>query len=138
MQNVYATLVSTGASCEYLLMAVVVGFHCDVVSCKLARRGVWRGAAEACGSGADKRMWAWSRGRSDLYPQSRAILPTFMLRPKPRQYLSLLVAGTLSRILSGIQRAAQTASGVDSKRTCSRGINASNAVGVLKDNALYR
>ena len=40
-------------------MAVVVGFHCDVISCELARRGVRRGAAgpeaavksSACGRG---------------------------------------------------------------------------------------
>jgi len=29
------------------LLVVVVGFHCEVVSCELARRGVWRGAARA-------------------------------------------------------------------------------------------
>jgi len=29
-----------------LMMAVVAGFHCDVVSCKIARQGERRGAAE--------------------------------------------------------------------------------------------
>jgi len=41
---------------EYLLrrpmgMALVVGFHCDVISRELARRGVRRGAGSASGSG---------------------------------------------------------------------------------------
>jgi len=37
-------------------MAVVVGFHGDVISCELARRGVRRVAAEASGSGKIQRM----------------------------------------------------------------------------------
>ena len=37
-------------------MAVVVGFHCDFISCELAQRGVRRGAAEASGSGGVQRM----------------------------------------------------------------------------------
>ena len=45
--------------------------------------------------------------------------------------------GTHSRILSGIQRAAQTVLGVYSKRTCSRETSASSELGVLNDNALY-
>ena len=44
--------------------------------------------------------------------------------------------GTLSRILSGIQRAAQTVLGVCLKRTCSRVTSASSALGVLNDYAL--
>jgi len=46
--------------------------------------------------------------------------------------------GTHSRILSGIQRAAQTVLGVYSKRTCSRITSASSALGVLNDYALYK
>ena len=38
-------------------MAIVVDFHCDVVSCELARRGVRRGAAGASGSGGVQRVW---------------------------------------------------------------------------------
>ena len=44
--------------------------------------------------------------------------------------------GTHSRILSGIQRAAQTVLGVYLKRTCSRVTSASIALGVLNDYAL--
>jgi len=40
-------------------MAVEVGFHCGVISCELARRGVWREAAEASDSGGVQRVWAW-------------------------------------------------------------------------------
>ena len=46
--------------------------------------------------------------------------------------------GTHSRILSGIQRAAQTVLGVYLKRTCSRVTSASSARGVLNDYALYK
>ena len=46
--------------------------------------------------------------------------------------------GSLSRILSGIQRAAQTVLGVYLKRTCSRVTSASSALGVLDDYALYK
>jgi len=47
--------------------------------------------------------------------------------------------GTHSRILSGIQRAAQqTVLGVYLKRTCSRVTSASTALGVLNDCALYK
>jgi len=46
--------------------------------------------------------------------------------------------GTLSRILSGIQRAAQTVLGVYLKRSCSRVTSASSALGVLNDYALYK
>jgi len=45
--------------------------------------------------------------------------------------------GTHSRILSRIQRAAQTVLSVYSKRTCSRVTSASSALGVLNDYALY-
>ena len=47
-------------------------------------------------------------------------------------------SGTHSRILSGIQRAAQTVLGVYLKRTCSRVTSASSALGVLNDCALYK
>jgi len=43
MQNVRATR----ESMEYWLMAVIVGFRCNVISCDLA----WRGAAEASACG---------------------------------------------------------------------------------------
>jgi len=46
--------------------------------------------------------------------------------------------GTHSRIISGIQRAAQTVLGVYLKRTCSRVTTASSALGVLNDYALYK
>ena len=50
--------------------------------------------------------------------------------------LSARWPGTVSRILSGIQRAAQSVSGVYLKRTCSRVTSASSALGVLNDYAL--
>ena len=46
--------------------------------------------------------------------------------------------GTLSRILSGIQRAAQTVLGIYLKSTCSRVTSASSALGVLNDYAQYK
>ena len=46
--------------------------------------------------------------------------------------------GTHSRILSVIQRAAQTVLGVYLKRTCSRFTSASSAVGVFNEYALYK
>ena len=46
--------------------------------------------------------------------------------------------GTHSRILSGIQRAAQTVLGVYWKRTGSRVTSASSALGLLNDYALYK
>jgi len=46
--------------------------------------------------------------------------------------------GTHSRILSGIQRAAQTVLDVYLKRTCSRDTSASSALAVLSDYALYK
>jgi len=45
MQKVCFARVST--ACGVLVMTVVIGFHCDVISCELARRGVQRGAAES-------------------------------------------------------------------------------------------
>ena len=66
-QNMYATGISTAASCKYWLMAVVVGFHCDVISCNLARRGVRSGAAQPSGNGGvsgvgavTRSVWPWS------------------------------------------------------------------------------
>ena len=38
-------------------MVVVVGLHCDIISCKLARQGVRHGVAE--GSGRVQHMWTW-------------------------------------------------------------------------------
>jgi len=46
--------------------------------------------------------------------------------------------GTLSRILSWMQRAAQTVLGVYLKRICSHNTSASSALGVLNDYALYK
>jgi len=46
--------------------------------------------------------------------------------------------GTHSRILSAIQRAAQTVLGVYLKRTCSRVTSASSALGIHDDYALYK
>jgi len=63
------------APCKYRLMAAVISFHRDVISCELARRGAWRDAAEACGSGEVRRVWAQVRGRCDLEPRSSAVLP---------------------------------------------------------------
>ena len=54
-------------------MVVVVSFHwCGVISCELARRCVWRGAAEASGSGF-LHVWESQRGRSDVDRRSRAV-----------------------------------------------------------------
>jgi len=36
------------------MTVVVVGFHCDIISCELEQRGVWNGAA-AAESGAHGR-----------------------------------------------------------------------------------
>ena len=44
---------------DLMVMAVVVGFHCDVINSELVRRCVQRGAAEARGSGGVQRVWAW-------------------------------------------------------------------------------
>jgi len=41
-------------------MAVVVGFHCNVVSCELAWRGVQHGAAETTAAAAESS--AYGRG----------------------------------------------------------------------------
>jgi len=59
MQNVGATQAFNAASYEYWLMAAEAGFYCDVISCELAQRGVWRGAVEASGSGPVKLVWVW-------------------------------------------------------------------------------
>jgi len=48
-----------------------------------------------------------------------------------RSQLLVRWPGTLSRILSGIPRAAQAVLGVYLKRTCARVTSASNALGVL-------
>ena len=54
-------------------MAVVAGFRCDVVGCKLARRRVRGGAADISGSGGVQRARAMQRGRSDVGPGSTAV-----------------------------------------------------------------
>ena len=67
-------------------------------------------------------------------------VPHFRLNTYGRRTLSVAGRwpGTQSRILSGIQRAAQTVLGVYLKRTCSRITSASSALGVLNDYALYK
>ena len=55
-----------------------------------------------------------------------------------RSQLLVRWPGTHSRILSGIQRAAQTVLGVYLKGTCSRVTSAFSALGVLNDCALYK
>jgi len=55
-----------------------------------------------------------------------------------RSQLQAQWPGTLSRILSGIHRAAQTVLGIYLKRTCSCITSASNTLGVLNDYALYK
>jgi len=55
-----------------------------------------------------------------------------------RSQLQAQWPGTYSRILSRIQRAAQTVLVVYLKRTCSRVTSASSALGVLNDYALYK
>ena len=54
MYNVCAARVSTAASYNYLLTDVVIRIHCDVISCDLAQRGVWRG--ECCYSTKDSDL----------------------------------------------------------------------------------
>jgi len=44
---------------EYRLTAVIVRYYRHVLSSTLARRGVWRGAAEASTRGGVQRVWAW-------------------------------------------------------------------------------
>ena len=46
--------------------------------------------------------------------------------------------GTLSQILSGIQRAAQTVLGIYLKHTCSGDTRAASALAVLNNDALYK
>ena len=55
-----------------------------------------------------------------------------------RSQLLARLPGTHSRILSGIQRAAETVLGVYLKRTFSRDTSAYSALGVLNDYALYK
>jgi len=60
------------------LMAVAARVHSGaVISCELARRCVWRGAAEANGRCGFRRVWAWQHGRSDVDPGPRAVLLVF-------------------------------------------------------------
>jgi len=58
MQNICATQVPTAASYEHWLMVAAVGFHYGVISRKLARRGVRRGAVEASGCGGVELRYA--------------------------------------------------------------------------------
>jgi len=62
----------------------------------------------------------------------------FQLNTYGRTQLLARWPGTLSRILSRIQRAAQTVLGVYLKCTCSRVISASSALWVHNDYALYK
>ena len=55
-----------------------------------------------------------------------------------RSQLLALWPGTHSRMLSGIQQAAQAGLGVHLKRTCSRVTSVSSALGVLNEYALYK
>jgi len=72
-KNVCATRVFAEAPYETWLMAIVVGFHCDVITCTLMLRGMRRCVTDASGSGGVQRVWAWPRGRSDLDPRSTAV-----------------------------------------------------------------
>ena len=55
----------------------VVSFHCGIISCELARRGVRRG-----GSGGVQRVRSWQRGRSDHDHRSTAVfLVDFYIGP---------------------------------------------------------
>ena len=55
--KMYPTQVATVPSYEYWLMAIEVGFHCDVISCELALQGVWRGSADA--GNEVQHVWSW-------------------------------------------------------------------------------
>jgi len=55
-----------------------------------------------------------------------------------RSQLLVRLPGTHSRILFGIQRAAQTVLGVYLKRTCSHVTSASSTLGVFNDYVLYK
>ena len=55
-------------------MSVVVDFHCGVIGCQLARRGMRHGADGAnCSGGGVQGVWAWLRGQSDLDLRLRAV-----------------------------------------------------------------
>jgi len=83
-RNLCYTRVSTAASCGYRLLAVELSFHCDVISCQLARRGVRRGTAKASISGGVQRVWwSWLGGRSDLDPWATAVLAPCIAIPFP-------------------------------------------------------
>jgi len=64
-KNVFATRESTAAE--------TVSFNRDVIGCKVARRGVGRGAAEASSNSGVQRVYARLSGQSDLGPRSRAV-----------------------------------------------------------------
>ena len=87
-------------------------------------------------------LQCWHAAASALrQPSSIAVgLPRFRLNSYGRRAFQLLARwhATHSRILSGIQRAAQTVLGVYWKRTRSRVTSASSALGVLNDCALYK
>jgi len=61
-KNVFATRESTAAE--------TVSLNRDVIRCKVARRGVGRGAAEASSNSGVQRVLS---GQSDLGPRSRAV-----------------------------------------------------------------
>jgi len=74
----------------------------------------------------------WAQG-ANVYDVSRLTLTAV-----GRSQLLARWPGTHSRIVSGIQRAAQTVLVVYLKRICSRITSASSALGVLSDYALYK
>jgi len=78
--------------------------------------------------------------RRHLRSANRHLLATFPAQHfRPSGVFSSWPDGLeLSRILPGIQRAAQTVLGVYLKRTCSRVTSASSALSVLNDYALYK
>ena len=88
-------------------------------------------------SSADTRQYLGSANRPS--PTCRTAFPAQHLRTAVERFQLLARwPGTHSRILCGIQRAAQTVLGVYLKRTCSRVTSASSALGVLNDYALYK
>jgi len=71
-------------------------------------------------------------------PATRTSIQVLTLTAVGRFQLLARWPGTHSRILSVIERAAQTVLGVYLKRTCSRDTSASSALGVLNDYTLYQ
>jgi len=80
-------------------------------------------------------MLLFTSGVRDVVQKLREDM-TFMA--VERSQLLIRRPGTLSWILSGIQRAAQAVLGVYSKRSCSRDTGASSALAGINDYALYK